>query len=476
MSMAATHPRHPWVLPILIVLALLTFARGAALVLHRPLIGLANSYDEVRYSSCFDLAPVRPGVPADQFNPQAPLRHFAFYSGFPPGVCVWTSDFLFTAPVAYGWKLAEALGGSGEHSIGKLGALRWLVWSLLIAWFTRSWLVAGRPDLALTHLAWAGIVLFDPGITLMFNTWYADPAAALGLYLCGVGGLLLIQSGRRAMWLATAAGAAILASSKFQHILLPLLLALTCRIIGGRPARALFLALAIGGLLGATVSAIGSARPASSGMALANRGNFVLMILLPNVADPAQVAAKIGMDADCAARAGPHGVWNLEPPIERTCPSLTKVSSPRAWAALIAEPPALLRALGNIPQWLLPWVSDFLGEVEAGDYQHLPDSQWSLDTLFGKSAGVAWILLALPWLVFLGAAVARVGSLGLVCAAMCALVALEVPVVSMFGDGFSDFAKHAQLAVVAALASLTIPFNALVQRWLALPPGPGGAH
>jgi hypothetical protein len=99
-----------------------------------------------------------------------------------------------------------------------------------------------------------------------------------------------------------------------------------------------------------------------------------------------------------------------------------------------------------------------------------------LDTLFGKSAGVAWILLALPWLVFLGAAVTRVGSLALVCAAMCALVALEVPVVSMFGDGFSDFAKHAQLAVVAALASLTIPFNALVQRWLASPPGPGGAH
>ncbi len=48
---------------------------------------------------------------------------------------------------------------------------------------------------------------------------------------------------------------------------------------------------------------------------------------------------------------------------------------------------------------------------------------------------------------------------------MCALIALEVPVTAMFGDGYSDFAKHAQLAVVASLASLSIPLAALVRPW-----------
>src|SRR5450432_1728105 len=101
-----------WFVALIVVLALLTLARGAWLVLQRPLIGLANSYDEVRYSSCLDLAPIRPGVAPAEFNPQAPLRVFGFYRGFAADVCSWTSDVVFTAPIAYGWRLAEALGAA----------------------------------------------------------------------------------------------------------------------------------------------------------------------------------------------------------------------------------------------------------------------------------------------------------------------------------------------------------------------------
>lgn len=463
MSQPVNLPR--WFRALLLLLALLTCARGAWLVLHRPLIGLANSYDEVRYSSCFNLAPIRPGVPPAEFNPQAPLRVFGFYDGFPADVCVGTSDLLFTAPIAYGWKLTEALGAAPAHSIGKLGAWRLLVWSMLLAWFTRAWLASKRPDAAFAMLACTGLVFFDPGNTVLFNTWYAEPAATFGLYLGCVGALLTFQTNRRLIWWATALGSAMLAASKMQHVMLPLLLAFACIAVARRAGRAAALALMFGGLIGAMFSIANGTRPASRGIELANRGNFVLMVLLPNVDDPLQVAKNIGLSAACAAHAGPHGIWGLPGPIEQSCPSLANVSSAHAWASLIGEQAALARSLGNIPYSLLPWVSNDLGMVEGGNYLHLPVSQWSLDRLFGNDPNVARLLLALPWLVFLGVLLIRAGPLARVAAAMCAVVALEVPVVAMFGDGYSDFAKHAQLAIVASLASLSIPLAAIAQRW-----------
>lgn len=467
MTQVGSRPAPRWLIALLVVLALLTFARGAWLVLQRPLLGLANSYDEVRYSSCFDLAPVRPGVPAAQFNPQAPLRLFEFYAGFPDGVCVWSTDMVFTAPVAYGWKVAETFGASRVHSIGKLGALRWLIWCICIAWLTRAWLAHGRTDVAFAMLLCAGIVFFDPANTLLFNTWYAEPAATLGFYLCGAGALLVTHAPRRAYWLIAAIGAALLAGSKMQHVLLPLLLAGACLAAGRRAGRSAAFALLFGGVLGAALSLANAARPASQGMEFANRGNFVLMVLLPNSAHPEATAASIGLAADCAARAGPHGIWALPQPIEQSCPSIVQVSSLRAWTALLAEPAAAARAFADIPHWLLPWVSRELGLVEGQQYARLPASQWSLDSLLGDAVSNAVAVLALPWLVLLIALLMRVGPLARICAALCALTALEVPIVALCGDGHSDFAKHAQLAIDASLASLAIPLAALAARWVA---------
>lgn len=467
MTVATARPLARWLVALLIVLALLTFARGAWLVLQRPLLGLANSYDEVRYSSCFDFAPVRPGIAAAQFNPQAPLRLFERYDGFPADVCVWTSDFAFTAPLAYAWQASEALGAARVHSIGKLGALRWLVWCACIAWFAHAWLRAGRADAAFALLVCAGGVFFDPANTLLFNTWYAEPAATLGLFLCGGGTLLVAHGARRAFWIATACGAALLAGSKLQHALLPLLLAGACLAAGRHAGRSAALALLLGGALGAAFSFAGALRPAQAGIAFANRGNFVLMVLLPNSAHPAATAASIGLAADCAARAGPHGIWALPQPIEQSCPSIARVSSLRAWLALLGEPAAAARAVGDIPHWLLPWVSRELGMVEGRQYAPLPASQWSLDRVFGDDARSAQALLALPWLVLLFALLLRAGPLARICAALCALTALEVPIVALCGDGHSDFAKHAQLAIDASLASLAIPLAAIATRWLA---------
>jgi hypothetical protein len=115
----------PWARIALVALAVLAVARGVLLVHHEPLLALANNYDQIRYSACLDLAPWRPGVQADRANPPAPYSRFAFQR-LPRNTCIWTSDLLFTAPVALVWRIAEAFGGRPIHSIRRLADMRLL--------------------------------------------------------------------------------------------------------------------------------------------------------------------------------------------------------------------------------------------------------------------------------------------------------------------------------------------------------------
>jgi len=175
-----------WARFLLIALGALAIARGIVLVRHDPLLAFANSYDQVRYTTCLDLAPWRPGVQADRANPPAPLSRFAFQP-MPVGTCTWTSDLLLTAPVALGWRISEHFGGRAIHSVRRVADLRLLVWFVVAFWATRAFLRENRPDVAIAHLAWLALVGMDPANTLYLSTFYAEAAAVFGLYVCGVG-------------------------------------------------------------------------------------------------------------------------------------------------------------------------------------------------------------------------------------------------------------------------------------------------
>src|SRR5215467_442431 len=141
-----------WARVALVVLALLAIARGVALVRHDPLLALANNYDQIRYSACLDIAPWRPGVQADRSNPPAPYSRFAFQP-LPKGTCMWTSDLLFTAPIALAWHVAESLGARTIHTVRRLAEWRLLIWFAVATWATLFLLRERRLDLALAHLA-----------------------------------------------------------------------------------------------------------------------------------------------------------------------------------------------------------------------------------------------------------------------------------------------------------------------------------
>lgn len=455
-----------WFHLLLAAFAAIALARALGLVLHRPLLAFANNYDQIRYTACLDLAPWRPGERADRSHPQAPLSRYAFQP-LPAGTCIWTSDLLFTAPVAAVWRLSEALGGREIHSVRRLAEWRLLGWLLLAAWTTRALLRAGQPHAAAGYLGWLALFGNDPANLLYFGTFYAEAGAILGFHACLAGtAVALLRPGLGALAVAVA-GAAILAASKQQHLVLPLLLGLALLAAAGAAGRKAAFAVLAGAVFGFAVQLgdIARAPRMAHGVDVANRANFVLGVLLPESSDPARVAEMLGLEPGCTAYAG-RSIYAMPAPVEHVCRRVAAWPRLQPWWLLVSDPPALGRALLHVPRLLLPWIPG-LGVVEGAEWGALPASQPSWNRAFGDRAAVAAGLLLLPWLVFavcLRCGAPRVAS-GF--ALLCATGSAAVVLVSLFGDGDVEFAKHSQLAPGFALASLGLVIAALVQRALA---------
>ncbi|MEO7062486.1 MAG: hypothetical protein ABI082_01770 [Dokdonella sp.] len=454
-----------WFRMLIITLAVVAGARGLALIEHSPLLALANNYDQIRYTACLDLAPWRPGVPAETGSPQAPLARFVFQP-LPMDLCVWTSDLLFSAPVAQAWRLSEVMGGRAIHSIRRLGEWRLLCLLLVAGWATVALLRADRPDIAAAHLAWLALFGLDPANVIYFSTFYAEAAATIGFYFCAIGVAVALVRPTRGALLIAALGAAILGASKFQHIVLPLLLGGALLIGAGSSARKVVLAVIVGGVLGLVVQVGNSARatPIAHAISAVNRADFALLVLLPETSDRDRVVAALDMSDSCLAYIG-KSVYAMPGAVENTCPNVGAWSRATLWWLLISDPPALVAALTHIPTLLLPWLPG-LGLVEGGHYTPLPRTVPSWSSLFGDNRAVASGLLLLPWCVFVACLLRRAWRRACGFALMCAVGSTAVAVIALFGDGDVEFAKHAQLSINYALASLGLVFAVLARRAL----------
>jgi len=455
-----------WARFLLIALGALAIARGIVLVRHDPLLAFANSYDQVRYTTCLDLAPWRPGVQADRANPPAPLSRFAFQP-MPVGTCTWTSDLLLTAPVALGWRISEHFGGRAIHSVRRVADLRLLVWFVVAFWATRAFLRENRPDVAIAHLAWLALVGMDPANTLYLSTFYAEAAAVFGLYVCGVGTLAALVRPTRVALGVAALGAVLLATSKFQHLLLPAILALAVAIGAGRAGRSVALALFLGAVLGGGIQYVNGARntPMAQNINLVNRADYVLSVLLRETSDPERVAKALDIDEACASYTG-KSVYAMPGPVTQTCPSINKWRHSTMWWLLVSDPPGLARALGHIPNLLLPWQPEHLGLVEDGNFGRLPPTFVYWSQILGRSIVTAWALLLMPWLIAIVCVWRRAPPLARAFALMCAAGSTSVALVALLGDGDVEYAKHAHLTINFALASLCVPLAGALDRVL----------
>jgi hypothetical protein len=454
---------------LLIAFAAIAIVRGIVLVCHSPLLAIANNYDQIRELACIDIGPWRPGINAGVANPSAPLSRYSFQP-LSRDACVWTTNLAFTMPVAVAWRAAEAINGRPVHSVRKLAGFRLAAWFAVAALATRAFLRRDRPDLAVAHMAWFSLVAMDPANTLYLATFYSEPAAIFGLYLTVVTATLALLRPSPATLLVAGLGAFMLGGSKLQHMVLPMVLGLCVLAAGGRASRRAALVLVVGGALGCVLQLGNQTRDTwmNRDMAMINRMDYVLTVLLEDTSDRHRVAGALALDDECLSHRGKN-VFEIDMPSAKACPNNAKWRKTTMWWLLLSDPVALGRAAMRVPSLLLPWLPQKLGVVEGEAYAALPPSTPSIASLFGTGPAAAGALLLTPWLILIVCCTRRDWPLARAFALVCAVGSGSVCAVALLGDGTVEFAKHAHLAPSLALGALLIPFAGLLTHLLRRP-------
>jgi len=468
------HPASPWLLAALLVCLLAGLLRALPLLSHTPLIALANSFDEVRYSACFDLYPDRPAeIPPFENSPYAPYSRYAFRASDMP-MCYWSSELAFQAVAAGVYHVQAQLTGAESFSVRWLGAFKFAALLLVWAAFGVAWWRRGEPMLALANGLLLPLLFADPANTIYANTFYAEWTTLLALYaLCG---LIVLCDGQRATRRAAvglAVAAFALAMSKIQHLVLPLICAAIVFGFGyWRERHWTWQAKAVlfGALAGLSLQVAQLHRDSDAirNISIANHTDLVFTAMLPATHDAAGLLQTLGVAPDCARFAGMRA-WQLpwgSP--QQACPSLANVTRGRELAALLREPMLGLRMYWNAAQALDSWLAPGLGLVEGGDFAGLPSGFFSASGLVAR-APARTLVLGLPVALFavLVAWPRRPSRLRLF-GALVSAVMLATLGVDVLGDGLADTPKQCHLVFNAALAwwiCLLAPGAARVLAW-----------
>ncbi|MBL8301018.1 MAG: hypothetical protein JNN30_21965 [Rhodanobacteraceae bacterium] len=436
-------------LVLILIATLLTLGllRAIPLLTHTPLLAIANSFDQARYTGCFDLFPDRPAsIRPDENSPNAPFEFYRFQSN-PVALCYGSSELLSQAAVVSLYKMQQSYG-TQRHSVRWLGALRLTVLSVLAALFCLTWYRRGLWPAALANAAVFALVLTDPSNTLYFSTFYAEASALLAAYALFNLILLYAQetpSARGSILLALTALA--LATSKIQHLVLPLCLAVGVLLLGRWHLRRWpwqGWALLAGAIVGCTlqVAQLQRADAMMSSIRSYNRANLVFTGLLPAVSDPRETLRRLGLPASCVAHSG-KSAWQLPGLAEDICPGMENLGRADVVAELLREPAALLRFFGNGLAVLNPWLPRNLGHVEGAVLGKLPAQFASWNSPLDREAWLRYLLFALPLLAAPLALLRkdRYALFGL----LAALLLLTTFGITIFGDGLADVAKQGHL-------------------------------
>lgn len=470
-------PPPLWLTCALTLCLIAGLLRAWLLIAHVPLLALANSYDEVRYSACFDLYPDRPdSIEPSRNSPQAPFAHYRFARNDQP-MCYWTSDLLFQGVAAAIYRVERRAAGVHSHSVRWIGALKFA--ALFSVWlaFTRAWLRRGEWGLALANGLLLPLLFADPANTVYANTFYAEWSGLLALYT--LSGLIVLSTCRPATTLSNrllAAAAFALATSKIQHLLLPLVCALIVLGLGYWRRRRWpwqGKAILLGALAGLAVQVVQLQRDSDAIRAIDmfNRADVTFTGLLPNARDPAAVAVELGLTPDCLRFLGTRA-WQMDDYPQHACPGLANVTRSRELALLLHDPALALRLGWHGVLALDPWLAPGLGLVEGGDFESLPRGFFSFSAVLTAVPLLRALLLCGPLLALIALLWPHPGHGRprlLIYTALTVAVMVATLSITVLGDGLADTPKQGHLVINAALAwwicLLALGVANLIARW-----------
>jgi hypothetical protein len=444
---------------IVVVLFAIGVLRIVTLLAHEPLVALANSFDQARYTGCFDLFPDRPAaVRPDENSPAAPYEAFRFQRN-PTPLCYGSSELIVQAVAVALYRIDAMLGGGDVHSVRVVAALRFALLLAIALALTRAWLRRGDRTAALANAAVFALLLADPSNTVYFATLYAEATALLSLYL--LIGLLVLWWGEtmtRTRAVSLAFAALLLATSKIQHLALPLAIAIATLAFGRLHARRWpwqGAALLAGALVGATMQFAQLARDDSMMRSIRsyNRADVVFTGVLPAVGDPEAVIGRLGMPAHCIEHVGKRA-WQLPDLAELVCPGIERVGRADLVGVFAREPLALMRFVGGGIAALDAWLPRGLGFVADRSFARLPAAFATSSTPLERSPALRYGLFVLA-LIAGALAWYRDDPFALVARAG-ATTMLATLAVTLVGDGLADVAKQGHLVFNAALAVVVV--------------------
>jgi hypothetical protein len=345
------------------------------------------------------------------------------------------------------------------HDARWIGALRWLALLALSIALSRAWVRRGDTRAALVNAALLPLLFADPGNTLYLDTFYAEWTALLGAYATIALALLWRDAARarhRMAWLALAAF--VLATSKIQHLLLPMaLMAVVLLVDGARLRRVTWrgVALGIGACAGLGVQFAQMHREGAMMQAIDqyNRADVVFTALLPFADDRRALLVELGIDPACVIY-NAHHAWEFPDLPETVCSGLAGFTRGSELATLVRHPGLTLRLAGHSVLALDPWIAKNLGQVEGGDLATIPATMPGVGPLLHAWPLLQMALLALPPLgvLLLGSRRPRRAGRALELALLCTTLMFATLLVTVLGDGLADTAKQGHLIVNAALA------------------------
>lgn len=439
-----------------ICLLVLGVVRASLLVFHDPVIGYANQFDMKRISSCLGVWPVTDENPKAR-SPAGPLSTYE-WGETDEAFCQPGTEVLLAG---LGMGLASVF--SADHmDIRWVGGTK-LVLLVLIA-LSLHLAMRRSPYCAFAHAMVFAWVICDPMNTLYANSFYSETGAFLGAYLAvGTAAAIVLQGQFRTrlglMWIL---GLALLGGSRVQHLMLPLMLFLVLAVTWRKAPRSFWV---LSSLLSVAIIFFQlGLQGQKTSIDDANRVNTLFGTLLPAHPDPGYLAKRLGLPEDCADLANTSWYLDRGRNHREDCPEAFELSRARIIMVFALEPATsirlLFRALYQTAAWRLP----YLGEVANASFERAGGLTGL--SISGLLSGMSFSIYALFYLipVWLGLCAfialfslkpaASNGQRAFAMAlAMLAGLILVVNATALFGDGFSEYGRHAHLAQSACASA-----------------------